>query len=79
MIHAAALIAVIALAQGREPPRGVAFLAGLFFSLGIVLFSLAQFAHALTGIRQFGWAVPFGGTAFILGWAALAILAFRWR
>jgi uncharacterized membrane protein YgdD (TMEM256/DUF423 family) len=79
MIHAAALIAVIALAQGREPRRGAAFLAGLFFSLGIVLFSLAQFAHALTGLRQFAWAVPFGGTAFILGWAALAILAFRRR
>jgi uncharacterized membrane protein YgdD (TMEM256/DUF423 family) len=79
MIHAAALIAVIALAQGREPRRGAAFLAGLFFSLGIVLFSLAQFAHALTGVRQFGWSVPFGGTAFILGWAALAILAFRRR
>jgi len=79
MIHAAALIAVIALAQGREPRRGAAFLAGLFFSLGIALFSLAQFAHALTGLRQFAWAVPFGGTAFILGWAALAILAFRRR
>ena len=79
MVHAAALIAVIGLAQGREPRRGAAFYAGLFFSLGIVLFSLAQFAHALTGIRQFGWAVPFGGTAFILGWAALAILAFRRR
>jgi uncharacterized membrane protein YgdD (TMEM256/DUF423 family) len=79
MIHAAALIAVIALAQGREPRRGAAFLAGLFFSLGIVLFSLAQFAHALTGIRQFAWAVPFGGIAFILGWASLAILAFRRR
>jgi len=79
MIHSAALIAVIALAQGREPRRGAAFLAGLFFSLGIVLFSLAQFAHALTGLRQFAWAVPFGGTAFILGWAALAILAFRRR
>jgi uncharacterized membrane protein YgdD (TMEM256/DUF423 family) len=79
MIHAVALIAVIALAQGREPRGGAAFLAGLFFSLGIVLFSLAQFAHALTGLRQFGWAVPFGGAAFILGWAALAILAFRRR
>lgn len=79
MIHAAALVAVIALAQGREPRRGAAFFAGLFFSAGIVLFSLAQFAHALTGIKQFAWAVPFGGTAFILGWAALAILAFRRR
>jgi uncharacterized membrane protein YgdD (TMEM256/DUF423 family) len=79
MIHAAALIAVIGLAQGGEPRRGAAFLAGLFFSLGIVLFSLAQFAHALTGVKQFAWAVPFGGTTFILGWASLAILAFRRR
>jgi uncharacterized membrane protein YgdD (TMEM256/DUF423 family) len=79
MIHAAALLAVIALAQGREPRRGLAFVAGNCFALGIVLFSLAQFLHALTGIGQFGFAVPFGGTAFILGWAALAILAFRRR
>jgi len=79
MIHAAALVAVIALAQGREPRRGAVFFAGLLFSVGIVLFSLAQFAHALTGIKQFAWAVPFGGVAFILGWAVLAILAFRRR
>jgi uncharacterized membrane protein YgdD (TMEM256/DUF423 family) len=79
MIHAAALIAVTGLAQGGEPRRGAAFFAGLFFSLGIVLFSLAQFAHALTGVKQFAWAVPFGGTTFILGWASLAILAFRRR
>jgi len=79
LVHAAALVAVIALAQGRELRRGLAFVAGSCFALGIVLFSLAQFAHALTGIREFGWAVPFGGTAFILGWAALAILAFRRR
>jgi uncharacterized membrane protein YgdD (TMEM256/DUF423 family) len=79
MIHAAALIAVIGFAQGREPRRGAAFIAGWCFAVGIVLFSLAQFAHAATGIRQFAWAVPFGGAAFILGWAAIAILAFRRR
>jgi uncharacterized membrane protein YgdD (TMEM256/DUF423 family) len=79
MIHAVALIAVIALAQGREPRRGAAFVAGNCFALGIILFSLAQFLHALTGMRAFAWAVPFGGTAFIIGWAALAILAFRRR
>ena len=79
MIHATALIAVIGFAQGREPRRGGAFVAGWCFALGIVLFSLAQFAHAVTGIRQFAWVVPFGGTAFIVGWAAIAILAFRRR
>jgi uncharacterized membrane protein YgdD (TMEM256/DUF423 family) len=79
LIHAAALLAIIAFAQGREPRRGAAFVAGCCFSAGIVLFSFAQFAHVLTGIGQFARAVPFGGTAFILGSAALAILAFRRR
>lgn len=79
MIHAAALLGIIGLAQGREPRRGAAAFAGWCFAVGIVLFSLAQFAHAATGIRQFGWVVPVGGTAFILGWAAIAILAFRRR
>jgi uncharacterized membrane protein YgdD (TMEM256/DUF423 family) len=79
MIHAAALVAVIGFAQGREPRRGAAAFTGWCFALGIVLFSFAQFAHAATGIRQFAFAVPFGGTAFILGWAGIAILAFRRR
>jgi uncharacterized membrane protein YgdD (TMEM256/DUF423 family) len=79
MIHAAALLALIGFAQGREPRRGLATFAGWCFALGIVLFSLAQFAHVATALRQFGWAVPFGGTAFILGWSAVAILAFRRR
>jgi uncharacterized membrane protein YgdD (TMEM256/DUF423 family) len=79
MLHATALVAVIGFAQGREPRRGAAVVAGWCFALGIVLFSLGQFAHAATGIRQFGWVVPVGGTAFIVGWAAIAILAFRRR
>ena len=79
MIHAAALVAVIGFAQGREPRRGAAVVAGWCFALGIVLFSLGQFAHAATGLRQFALVVPFGGTAFILGWASLAILALRRR
>jgi uncharacterized membrane protein YgdD (TMEM256/DUF423 family) len=79
MIHAAALLALIGVAQGREPRRGAASFAGWCFAAGIVLFSLAQFAHAATGVRQFAYLVPVGGTAFILGWASIAILAFRRR
>lgn len=79
MVHAAALLAVGAFAQGREPRRGAAVFAGCCFAVGIVLFSLAQFAHAATGAAWFAWVVPFGGTAFVLGWAALALLAFRRR
>jgi uncharacterized membrane protein YgdD (TMEM256/DUF423 family) len=79
MIHAAALLGLIGFAQGREPRRGLATFAGCCFALGIVLFSLGQFAHATTGKGQFAYLVPLGGTAFILGWVAIAILAFRRR
>ena len=79
MIHAAALLGLIGFAQGREPRRGAAAFAGWCFALGIVLFSLGQFAHAATGVRQFALVVPAGGAAFIVGWLAVAILAFRRR
>jgi uncharacterized membrane protein YgdD (TMEM256/DUF423 family) len=79
MIHAAALLALIGVAQGREPRRGAATSAGWCFAVGIVLFSLGQFAHAATGLKGFAYVVPVGGTAFILGWACVAILAFRRR
>jgi uncharacterized membrane protein YgdD (TMEM256/DUF423 family) len=79
MVHAAALIAVIALAQGREPRRGAAAFAGSSFALGIVLFSGSLFALAGSGARWLGWVTPFGGAALILGWFALAILALRRR
>jgi uncharacterized membrane protein YgdD (TMEM256/DUF423 family) len=79
MVHAAALLALIGVAQGREPRRGAASFGGWCFAAGIVLFSLGQFAHAATGVRQFAYLVPFGGTAFILGWASVAILAMRRR
>ncbi|MBV8777526.1 MAG: DUF423 domain-containing protein [Alphaproteobacteria bacterium] len=79
MIHAAALLAVIGFAQGREPRRGLAVVTGWCFAAGILLFSLGQFVHAATGFSRAALAVPVGGTAFIVGWAALAILAFRRR
>lgn len=79
MVHAAALIAVIALAQGREPRRGAAFVAGWSFAAGIVLFCGSLFALAADAPRWLGWVTPFGGAALILGWAALATLALRRR
>jgi len=79
LVHAAALVAVIALAQGREPRRGAAAFAGWSFASGVVLFSGSLFALAAGGGRWFGWVTPFGGVALILGWAALMVLAFRRR
>src|SRR5207302_1606687 len=75
----AALIALIALAQGREPRRGAAAVAGWSFAAGIVLFSGSLFALAASEARWLGWVTPFGGAALILGWAALLVLGFRRR
>lgn len=79
LIHAAALIAVLALAQGREPRRGAAAVAGWSFTIGIVLFSGGLFALAETRVAWLGWVTPFGGAAFMIGWASLALLALRRR
>src|SRR2546425_2457786 len=79
MVHAAALIALIALAQGREPRRGAAAVAGWSFAAGIVLFSGSLFALAASEARWLGWGTPFGGVAPILGWAGLFGLGFRRR
>ena len=79
MVHAAALVALIALAQGREPRRGAAAVAGWSFALGIVLFSGSLFALAAVDLRWLGGVTPFGGALLILGWAALIVVAFRRR
>ena len=79
MVHAAALIALIGLAQGRDPRRGAAVVAGWSFAVGIVLFSGSLFVRALTGMTRISWATPIGGAALMLGWAALGFLAFRRR
>jgi uncharacterized membrane protein YgdD (TMEM256/DUF423 family) len=79
MVHAAALIAVIALAQGREPRRGAAAVAGWSFALGLVLFSFSLFALSAGAPRWVGWLTPFGGLALVLGWLALGTLALRRR
>jgi uncharacterized membrane protein YgdD (TMEM256/DUF423 family) len=79
MVHAAVLIAIIALAQGREPRRGLATVAGWSFAIGIVLFSGSLFALAAGAEGWVGWVAPFGGGALMLGWASLAVLALRRR
>ncbi|MGE0257324.1 MAG: DUF423 domain-containing protein [Alphaproteobacteria bacterium] len=73
------LVAVLALAQGREPRRGPATVAGWSFATGIVLFSGSLFALAAGAAAWVGWLAPIGGAALMLGWAALAVLSLRRR
>jgi uncharacterized membrane protein YgdD (TMEM256/DUF423 family) len=72
MVHALA-IGVTALAARSAPAQ----LACALFLAGIVLFSGSLYALALTGVRALGFITPFGGVAFLAGWAALAWTATR--
>ncbi|MGH6875774.1 MAG: DUF423 domain-containing protein [Rhizomicrobium sp.] len=72
MYHALAMgVAVLA------ANTGTARLACALFLAGIVLFSGSLYLLALTGMRVFGFVTPFGGLAFLAGWATLAWVALR--
>jgi uncharacterized membrane protein YgdD (TMEM256/DUF423 family) len=75
MVHAAALLAVVALASSRL----AVCVAGWGFAAGLVLFSFSLFALALIGAPWLARVTPFGGGALMVGWAALAVAALRRR
>ncbi len=63
MYHSLALLAVAFFAE-----RGKLFrYAGVFYILGIVLFSFSLYAMALTGLDGLGYITPLGGTSFLAG------------
>jgi uncharacterized membrane protein YgdD (TMEM256/DUF423 family) len=68
--HALGLL-VIAWATTRFQSQTVA-IAGYLFVVGAVLFSGSLFVLSLTGVRWWGAVTPFGGLAFLGGWALLA-------
>ena len=74
--HALALL-VVGLLLARGPaPRGLTASAALF-AAGIVLFSGSLYLLALTGTRALGAVTPFGGVAFMAGWAMLIWAGWR--
>ena len=76
LFHALGLLAAAAAVPhfGRRAAWG-----GWLLLLGTVLFSGSLYALALTGVRPLGLVTPFGGFAFIVGWALLALAALRGR
>jgi uncharacterized membrane protein YgdD (TMEM256/DUF423 family) len=78
MYHALALLAV-GLVLSRVSVGGGAWLgaAGWLFLVGTLLFSGSLYALALSGVRWLGAVTPFGGAAFILGWALLVVAVWR--
>lgn len=67
--HALALI-VVALWQQHLSSQWLGF-AGIFFSVGIVLFSGSLYSLCLLGTKFIGIITPIGGLSFILGWMCL--------
>lgn len=74
-LHALALVAV-GLALASWDTRWLR-VAGVAFTAGILLFSGSLYLLAVTGERWLGAVTPFGGTALMLGWLALAAGAWR--
>jgi uncharacterized membrane protein YgdD (TMEM256/DUF423 family) len=67
LLHALAALGVgLAARRIRHAPIIVGLFAG-----GIVLFSGSLYLLALTGVTTFGAVTPFGGAAFLVGWALL--------
>jgi len=75
-LHSAALLATGLLALYAAPSTPLRW-AGWLFLAGILLFSGSLYALTLSGIRSLGMLTPFGGLAFIAGWACLALAAWR--
>jgi uncharacterized membrane protein YgdD (TMEM256/DUF423 family) len=69
MFHTMGLFAV-GLLQMSLKNRSLS-ISGWSFLIGIFLFSGSLYWLALTGIKWLGAITPFGGVAFLLGWAFL--------
>ena len=74
MYHALALL-ITAAAIGRFGDARLLAIAGWCFLAGIVLFSGSLYALAFTSVSILGAVTPFGGLAFLVGWACLALFA----
>ena len=75
IIHALAIVAVVALARSAILYGRVAVVAQCLFVVGSVLFPGALYALAFGGPRLMGAVAPIGGIAFILGWLTLGLAA----
>lgn len=76
LVHALGLILVGVLARLMPWTRWIALTAGPF-ALGLVCFSGSIYAMTFGAPRTLGMVAPVGGISFMLGWACLALHAWR--
>jgi uncharacterized membrane protein YgdD (TMEM256/DUF423 family) len=75
-LHALGLIVLgLAMRSHAQPSRWLAAAGWLLF-VGILLFSGNLYLRSIAGFHTLHAFVPFGGSAFILGWLAFGIGAF---
>ena len=74
LTHAFAIAVAAYLVQ--KDPR-IAGFAGICFQVGVLLFSGSLYVMTLSGLRWLGAVTPIGGLLLLLGWAAVAVLAYR--
>lgn len=79
LLHAAALLGLIAWAARISEPMQLAWLrrAGWCWVAGVILFAGSLYGLALGGPRLLGPVTPLGGVAFLIGWFAIIMAAAR--
>jgi uncharacterized membrane protein YgdD (TMEM256/DUF423 family) len=78
LAHAIALLGV-AIIAGLMPLSRAARVAGWCMVVGIVIFSGSLYALAISEEKRLGMITPFGGVAFLIGWASLSVAAIKMR
>jgi len=77
-VHALALVLVALFLRTTAGSSSSALTAaGWLFFAGILLFSGSLYVLALGGPRLLGPVTPMGGVAFLAGWTALLVAAWR--
>lgn len=74
--HALALVLVALLLKWYPGAAGLSW-AGWCFFAGTIVFSGSLYALALSGVKILGAITPIGGVLFLIGWALLAIHAWK--
>jgi uncharacterized membrane protein YgdD (TMEM256/DUF423 family) len=74
--HALALILVALLIKMYPDSTGLTW-AGWCFFAGTLIFSGSLYTLALSGIKVLGAITPIGGVLFLIGWALLAVHAWK--
>jgi uncharacterized membrane protein YgdD (TMEM256/DUF423 family) len=75
-VHTLALMMIIVLAL-KFPAVGLWKLSGVFFLVGIIIFSGSLYTLALSGIKVIGAITPIGGLCFLIGWMLFIGAAYK--